>query len=183
MSPRPGNFIVDISHPIIHQPRDHKALPILQFEFSISFARAQSGHGKSGNGQRIGEIKLANFGRYFQMNVSVRHYHRSKFQSDAEFFKRDRDRREALARLHDRERKFPAGQEAGFLPIYRDKVGLGQNLQQVFVLKRLNYRAEIDVGPKEKQIQDVADVNRRWRRGSGRCGRTAGSCSAGGTCR
>ena len=72
------NFVIDVGHPIIHQARDHKALPILQLKFSFSSARAKRGHGKPGDRERIGKVQGAHFRSDFQMNIAVGHDHGSE---------------------------------------------------------------------------------------------------------
>ncbi len=141
MSPKPGNLLYKIGHPIIHQSRDHKTLAVLQFKFGLRFARAQRGHGEAGDGERIGEIESADLRRHFQMDVAVGHDHGGKFQLHSEFLERDGDRGKTLPGLDDGEGKFSAGQKAGFLAVYRDQIGLGQDLQQVLLLQGLDHRA------------------------------------------
>ena len=77
---QPGYLVVQIGHPVIDQSGDHKALPVLQFELGFSLARTQRGHGESRNRQRIGEIQSADRRRHFQMDISIGHDHRGKFQ-------------------------------------------------------------------------------------------------------
>src|SRR5579864_691165 len=43
------NLVIDVGYTIVYESRNHKALPILQFKFSFSFAGAQGGHRKSGD--------------------------------------------------------------------------------------------------------------------------------------
>ena len=57
--------------------------------------------------------------------------------------------------LHDREGKFSASQKTGFLAVDGDQVGLGQNLQQTFLLQSLDDRAQVNLRIKEKQVQEV----------------------------
>jgi hypothetical protein len=98
----------------------------------------------------LAKVERADFRRNFQMNVSVGHDDRGELQAHAEFLERNRDRRKSGARLHDGERELAAGQEAGFLAVDRDQVGLGQNLQQVLGLQRFDDRAEINIGPERE---------------------------------
>ena len=53
------HLAVDISEAIVQQTGDHKTLTISQLEFRIRFPRAKRGNRKSGNGQSIREIQLA----------------------------------------------------------------------------------------------------------------------------
>ena len=66
MSPEAGNLVADIGDAIVHQSGDHKTLAVLQFKFGFGPARAQRGHGESGNGQGIGEIQVLTSGATFR---------------------------------------------------------------------------------------------------------------------
>src|SRR5208282_662027 len=61
--------------------------------------------------------------------------------------------------------EFAAGQEAGFLAIDRDQGGLGQNLQEILRLERLDHRTQMDLRVEEEHVEYV-----RYRRGSGEWG-------------
>ena len=130
---------------------------------SVSALRVlKRGHGESGNGQGIREIQRADFGRNLQVDVAVGRDHRGELQPHAEFLERNRHRSEAVARLHDRERELAAGEETGFLAVHRNQIRLGENLQKILRLERLDHRAEVDVGTEQEQVQDVVDAFRRW---------------------
>ena len=86
------------------------------------------------------------------MNIAVGGNHRGELQPNAELLKRNGNRSEAGARLHNGKGKLASCQEARLFPVHRDQVGLGQNLQQVLVLKRLNHRAEVYIRTKNKKI-------------------------------
>src|SRR5215467_7948031 len=89
------------------------------------------------------------------MNVSIRRNDRSKLQANAELLKRDRDRSESVAGLHDRERELASGEEACLFAVDRNQVGLGKYLQKILGLQSLNHSAKIDVRTEQEQIQDV----------------------------
>src|SRR5579859_2035804 len=91
------------------------------------------------------------------MNIAIGHDDRGELQAHAEFLERDRYRSEARARLHDGEGKLAPGQEASLLAIDGDQVGLGKDLQETLVLQGLNHRSEIDIRPKDEQVQNIAD--------------------------
>src|SRR6185437_1096523 len=109
------------------------------------------------------------------MDVAIRHDHGCEFQFDTELTELDGDGGKALSRLNDGERKLTTGQEAGFFSVDGDQVWLGQNLQKIFLLQRLNHRSEIDVGAKQKQIQRLIEINSGIGAGAG-----AGAGSAAG---
>src|SRR4029077_9152638 len=87
-----------------------------------------------------------------------------------EFLELDSHRIEDLARLDDGEGELPAGKKTGFFAVDRDQISLGQNLEQVLGLERLNHGANIEISASDKDIQEIADVD---------CGRRGGSCSRG----
>src|ERR1035437_4401777 len=80
-----ANLVIDVGHTVVHEPRDHKALSILQLKFGFGFARAKRGHGESGDGQRIGKVQGAHFRSYLQVNIPVGHDDGGELQAHAEF--------------------------------------------------------------------------------------------------
>src|SRR6266702_4686475 len=101
------------------------------------------------------------------MDIPVGHDYRCELQSHAKFLERNGYRGKSGAGLHDGKGELTTCQEAGFLAIDRDQVRLGENLQETFIFKSLDGCAKIDVGTKEKKIQDIADGC------SGSCGYSA----------
>ena len=103
-------------------------------------------------------------GATFKVNVAVRHDHRSELELHAKFLERDGDGGESRAGLHDGEGKLTTGEEAGFLAVDRDQIGLGQNLQQILGLQRFDHGAEVNVGAEQEQVQNIADgfVGCKW---------------------
>src|SRR5215467_3192516 len=97
------------------------------------------------------------------MDVAIRHDYGSEFQSHAEFLELNRDRGEALPGLYEGEGKFSAGQKARFFSVDGNQIWLGQNLQQVLLLERLDYRANRNIGSADEYIEKVADIHRRRR--------------------
>src|SRR3982074_2475125 len=91
------------------------------------------------------------------MNIPIGHNHGSELQPHSEFLERNGNGRKARPRLHNREGKLTASQEACFLAVHRNQIGLGQDLQEILVLQGLNYRSEVDIGPEQKQIENIAD--------------------------
>ena len=91
------------------------------------------------------------------MDQPARHDNWSELQANAKLLEGDRHGRESGAWLHDRKRELAAGEEARFLAVYCDQIGLGKNLQEVLGLKRLDDGAEIDVRTKHEQVEDVVD--------------------------
>src|SRR6266851_3277178 len=123
--PQPRHFAVLVSYAIVHEPGDHEALAILQLKLRLRAACTQSRHGKSGNGERVSEIKLTHFRHYLEMNIVVGHDHGRKFQLYAELAKLNRDRGKALARLDDGKGKFAARKETRLFSIHRDEIWFG----------------------------------------------------------
>ena len=114
------------------------------------------------------------------MNVSARHDYGSEPQLHAEFLELDGDRVETLAGLNDGKGELPAGKKTGFFAVDRDQIRLGQNLEQVLGLERLNHGANIEISASDKDIQEIADVDGGCRRGSCSRGRAAAGGSRGG---
>src|SRR5580698_10364594 len=152
-----GNFFPSIGDAIVDQAGDYETLPIPQFEFSLSLACTQGRDGEAGNGVRVGEIQGADFRRNCEVNIAVGHDDGSEIQLDAKLFEGDGDSGESRTWLDDGERELAAGEEAGFLAVYSDKSGLGQNLEQVLGGQRLDHRAQVNVGLEQKHIENVAD--------------------------
>ena len=151
------NLVLNVGDAIVHQARDHEALSILQFEFGLGLARAERRYGKSGNSQSIGEIESAHFRRDVQMNVSVGHDHRCELQAARRNSLNEMVTAVNPAGLHDGEGKLTAGKKAGFLAIDRDQIGLGQDLKKVLGLKRLDDRAEMNIGLEQKEVENVVE--------------------------
>src|SRR5262249_38161897 len=65
---------------------------------------------------------------------------------------------------HNWEGELATGEEAGFLAVDGDQVGLGKDLQKIFTLQRLNDRSEVNIGTEQEQVQNVVDVliDREW---------------------
>src|SRR6202162_2322981 len=78
-------FVIDVGHPVVHKPSDHKALSVLQLKFSFGFAGAKRRHGESGDGQRVSKVQGAHFRSHLQVNVPVRHDDGSELQAHAKF--------------------------------------------------------------------------------------------------
>ncbi len=57
-------------------------------------------------------------------------------------------------------RERAARQEAGLFAFERDQVRLRQNLQQVILLQRFDGRADVQIGPVDKQVQQVGEIDR-----------------------
>src|SRR3984893_17284332 len=91
------------------------------------------------------------------MNIPVGHNYGGELQPHAELFERNGNCCKARAGLHNGEGKLTARQETGFLAVHRAQVGLGQDLQEILVLQGLNHGSEVDIGPEQKQIENVAD--------------------------
>src|SRR5512140_290568 len=104
------------------------------------------------------------------MDIPIGHDHRSELQPHAKFLERNGYRRKSGARLDDGKGELTTCQEAGFLAIDRNQVGLGENLQETFIFKSRDGCAKIDVGTKEKKIQDIVDSC------GGSCGYGARTC-------
>lgn len=50
-----------------------------------------------------------------------------------------------------------AREKAGFLAIHGDEIGLGENLQKILGLQCFDHRSEVNVGTKQKQVQNIVD--------------------------
>ena len=157
--PEPGELARQTGHPIIHQTGDHKTLPILQLKFGLGAPCAQGRNTEARNRQTISEIEGTDLGGHLEVNVAIRHDHGSKCQLHPEIFELNGDRGETLPGLNHGEGKLAAGQKLSFLAVDRDQIRLGQDLQQVFLLERLDDRAEVDVAAKKKEVERVADAN------------------------
>ena len=59
--------------------------------------------------------------------------------------------------LNDRIRILAAGEEAGFLAVFRDQVRLGEALEQALVLQRLDGAADVVLRVEEEQVEEVAE--------------------------
>src|SRR5207302_67668 len=116
-----------------------------------------------------------------KVNVSARHDYGSEPQLHAEFLELDGDRVETLAGLNDGKGELPAGKKTGFFAVDRDQIRLGQNLEQVLGLERLNHGANIEISASDKDIQEIADVDGGWCGGGCRGARTARGGSGGGS--
>src|SRR5580700_4795004 len=91
------------------------------------------------------------------MNVAIGHDHRSEIQLYAKLFEGDGNGGESLSRLHDGEGELAAGEETGFLPVHRDEIGLGQDLEKILGLQGLDHGSEVDVWTEQEQVQYIAD--------------------------
>ena len=146
MSPRPGIlFQVSVTRLSI-KPAMTKLWPSLQFKFGFRFAGAQGGNGKTGNGKRVGEIESADLGRHGEVDIAVRHDHRSELELYAKFLEGNRNRGESLAGLHNRKWKLASREKAGFLAVHGDQSRFGENLQQVLGFQSLDDRTQVNVG-------------------------------------
>src|SRR5581483_1340329 len=152
------NLVVNVCNSIIHQAGDHEALAVLQFKFGFSPARTERGHREPRDRERIRKIQRADFGSHLQMDIAVGRDHWGELQANAELLERNGHGCKAGARLDNGERKLASSKETRLFPVYRDEVGLGQNLQQVLVLHRLNHRTKVDVRAENKKVQNVVDA-------------------------
>ena len=85
------HLVAKICDPVIHEAGNDEALAILQFEFSVRLACADSGYGGSGNRDRIREVQCAHFGYDMQVDVAVWLNHGGELQSHAKLTKLDCD--------------------------------------------------------------------------------------------
>ncbi len=153
-----GDFVGDIGDAIVDQAGDDEALAILEFEFGFSFARAESGDGRTRNGDGIGEVEGTNLRGDVEVDAAVGLNDGRELEADSEFAKLNRNRgKTGSVWLNYGEGKFAASEEAGFLAIECDEVGLGKNLKEVFRLQGLDDGAEIDLRIKEEEVKEVAD--------------------------
>ena len=81
---------------------------------------------------------------------------RGKSQPHAKLFEQDRDGAVQVAPLHDRIRVLPAGQEARFVTVLGNQVGLGQALEQPSRLKRPDDDAQVRAAVEGQQVQEIA---------------------------
>src|SRR5580700_9652979 len=151
------NFVPNVGDTIIDQTGDHEALSVAQLELGLSLARAQSRDSEARNSQSVGKIESADFGGDDEVNIAVGHDHRGELEPDAKLLEGDGNGGESLSRLHNGEGKLAAGEEAGFLAVDGDEVGLGQDLEKVLGLERLDHGAQVNIGLKQKQIKNVAE--------------------------
>src|ERR1700680_2752520 len=84
-------LVAKICDPVIHQAGDDEALAILQFEFSVRLARADSGYGGSGNGDGIREVQRTHLRNDVQVDVAVRLNHGGEPQPHAKLAKLNSD--------------------------------------------------------------------------------------------
>src|ERR1700728_66600 len=154
------NFVIDVGNAVVHESGDHKTLSVLQFKFSFGFAGAEGGDGKSGDGQRIGKVQRAHLRSDFQVNISVGHDYGRELQAHSEVLERDGHSGKTRTRLHDGKRELTPGQKAGFLAVDGNQVGFGEDLQQILGFKSFNGGSEINIGPKEKKIEDIIEGGR-----------------------
>src|SRR5581483_10311356 len=119
------DLINDISDTIVHQSGDDETLSILQLELGIGTPRTESWNGKAGNGERVGEVKCADFRNHAQMDIAVGLNKRSEVELHSKIFERNSDCRETRTRLHDGEGKLSTGQETCFFAIDRDQRWFG----------------------------------------------------------
>src|SRR5690349_24594002 len=101
------------------------------------------------------------------MNRSARHDYGSELQFDAELLELNGYGRESLARLDDGEGEFAACQETSLFAINSNQVRFGEDLEKVLSLQRLDNDPEIQIGTGDKNVEEIADANRRRRCGRG----------------
>src|SRR5580692_374413 len=161
----PGNLVELIRDAIIQQACDRKTLPIPQLHLGLRPIGGQRRNQKALDRQRIRKIKRTDFGLHFQVNHPVGSQRWREVQAHSEFFELNRDSRESRTGcpLQDRKGKFAARQETRFLPRLRHQVRLGQDLQYVVLLERLDRRCKVNVRPEDENIQQVAEPERRCR--------------------
>src|SRR5215469_567991 len=123
-----------IGDPVVHQTGNDETLAILDLKLSLRTPRAQRGHGEPGDGQRIGEVQLADLRHHLQMDIAVRHDQRRELQLHAEFAKLNGHRGKSLPGLNNRKGKFAAGEKTGFFSVHGNQIGLGQNLEKILLL-------------------------------------------------
>src|SRR5208283_4631235 len=159
------NLVLNVRDPVIQQAGNDETLTILQFEFGLRLARADGGYGGSGDGDGVREVQRTDLGSDVQVDAAVRLNHGSELQAHAKLAKLNGDGGDSAGvLLRYRKGKFSSGQETGLFAVHRNQVGLGQNLQEIFLMQGLDDCSQVDVGAFHENIQKVADGGGRGRR-------------------
>ena len=95
-------------------------------------ARRERRNPEAAQAHAVREVERADFGLDLQPD-GVSRDRRREVQSDAEFL--EQDRHGAGRALHDRDREFAAGQEAGLLTVVGNQVRLGEALKRAASLR------------------------------------------------
>src|SRR5438477_1151492 len=156
-----GNFLKLFGYAIIQQPGDGETLPIGELHLGFDAIRGDCRDDETLQSEGIGEIQRADLGLNLQMDLPVWGQGGSEIQTDAKLFELNGDsgKTGTAARLQDREWEFATSQEAGLFPRFGHQVRFGQNFQGIASFERLNRGREIDVGPKDEDIEQVTEAD------------------------
>src|SRR6266852_7550727 len=117
-----------------------------------------SGNGrqhKSADSYSVREVKRAHLREDLQPDRVVALDVRGKFQFDAEWLELHGHRGLAGCAREHWVGQFSTSQETGRLPIGCQQVRLGQDLQDILLLQGANGCAQVNVRPKDKDVQQI----------------------------
>src|SRR5580700_1172207 len=98
---------------MIKQPGNPEGLSILEFDFSLRFARGERRNRETGNGYGVSEIQGTDLRGNMETNNVVRLNDPCEIQSNTERTKLDGDSADVCSALDDRKRKLTASQKTG----------------------------------------------------------------------
>ncbi len=142
---------------VVEQSGHHETLSLAQFHVGFGAARRNRGNHEAVEGHAIGRIQSRNFLRQVQLDGVVSGNHRSEPQANAKFAELDGHRSRVAAALQNRHRELAAHQEVGFLAVGGHQIRLGQNLQNIFGLQRLQESPQIQLGIEGEDVQRRRD--------------------------
>src|SRR5271157_2360770 len=159
-----GKLFDRLQHLVVDESGDGEALAILEDHFRLRAPLGKSRDGKTLQCNGVGVIERADFRGDFQIDGALRRDRGGEVELHAEGLEPHRDHGSGGAAGWCggdggiRERS--ARQEAGVLAFQADQVRLGQNLEQVALLQRLDGGPDIQVGAEGEQVQQVGKVHR-----------------------